>query len=865
MHHSLRPADPPRPGISAVAILLAGAIVPVHAHAASATAVQSARQNPDIVIIAPRIFSDIRPERDLDEEAIAGYAVSTVDELLAELGAELGDDDELPLIIVNGERINDLSEIGALPAEALRRVQVLPRGSAVRAGGRTGQRVVNLALTRQVRSVTTTAAHRLSTDGGWNGNRGEAIATHIRGTTRANLALRVRDESDLLESERDIVQPAPRLPFAGSGNVIAYPSFGGEIDPQLSAAAGRLVTVAAIPSTANPTLADFAARANQPAVTDVGQFRTLRPDTRHYDLNGTLSTRLAPWLSSAATVRLTRSLSRAARGLPGAVFLLPQDNPFSPFSTDVALAYYGTDPLLSRSRRNTAEANLSLNGRLGNWAAYFNARHSNSDDLMLTDRDDSLAPTPLDSNRNPFTSNLSDMVLVRTDRADARAIINGFQGSITGPVTMLPAGPLQLVVEGRMDWSRLRARSTLFPESQTVRRSEQAVRGAVDVPIASAANGYLAGLGELSATAELSRVHSSDIGALDEHAFGLTWEPREALRLRGSIERTEKPAPIQSLGSPLVVTPDVRMFDPLTGQTVDVVQLTGGNPSLRGEKADVHRLSGLLRLVPRLNLQLTAEYTDTDVRNFVSSLPEASARVMLAFPSRFIRDSNGVLTTVDLRPVNFDSHRQKRLRYGLSLTAPLAGNGRITGGSAGGDSEDAAEEREEARPSRAGRGGRPTRLRLAATHGIVFSDRIMIRPGLDPIDLLEGGAIGIASGRVRHELAGTANLTSQGWGARLGATWRGSSTLERRIGGVVDTIRFSPVMILNLRAFANAERLVPEWQWAKGTRISLNVLNLTGDRQSVRDSAGNTPLQYQPGYRDPLGRTVEIEFRRVFR
>ena len=70
--------------------------------------------------------------------------------------------------------------------------------------------------------------------------------------------------------------------------------------------------------------------------------------------------------------------------------------------------------------------------------------------------------------------------------------------------------------------------------------------------------------------------------------------------------------------------------------------------------------------------------------------------------------------------------------------------------------------------------------------------------------------------------------------------------------------------MVNLKAFADVHRLLPKADWAKSFRISLNVLNLTNDRQRVRDSAGLTPLQYQRGYRDPLGRTVEIEFRKVF-
>ena len=140
----------------------------------------------------------------------------------------------------------------------------------------------------------------------------------------------------------------------------------------------------------------------------------------------------------------------------------------------------------------------------------------------------------------------------------------------------------------------------------------------------------------------------------------------------------------------------------------------------------------------------------------------------------------------------------------------------------------------------------------------------MIRKPLDPVDLLSGGAIGIAGGRVRHQLDGTFSLASGGSGVRLGVAWRGMSSLESRNGGVSDTLRFSPLLAVNLRAFADVYRFMPRFDWAKRMRLSLNVLNATNDRQRVRNSAGTIPLQYQPGYRDPRGRTVELELRKVF-
>jgi outer membrane receptor protein involved in Fe transport len=72
------------------------------------------------------------------------------------------------------------------------------------------------------------------------------------------------------------------------------------------------------------------------------------------------------------------------------------------------------------------------------------------------------------------------------------------------------------------------------------------------------------------------------------------------------------------------------------------------------------------------------------------------------------------------------------------------------------------------------------------------------------------------------------------------------------------------VFLLNLRAFADMKRIFPSSRLARGFRLSVDVINLTNDRQKVRDSLGNTPLQFQPAYRDALGRTIEFEIRKVF-
>jgi hypothetical protein len=615
----------------------------------------------------------------------------------------------------------------------------------------------------------------------------------------------------------------------------------------LSALAGQLVTVVPMPSAA-PTLDQLVAAANHANSTDLGAFRTLRPATRNYDLNGTFATRLAPWLTANATLRWNRNESHSLRGLPNALFLLSPTNPFSPFSKDVALAFYGPHPFRSMSTQTGRQANITLDAHWGNWQGNLNLVHNESDNDYTSQRQTTFGAIPIDDTVNPFTTDLTSLIVLANDRTSSRSKDSLADLTLNGPLLKLPAGDLLAIIEARLGSANLRSTSTFSAFGNgNFHRSEQSVRGGLEIPLTSRDNNFGAEFGDFSASLEYARAHYSDAGSVDHHTYGLTWEPRPLLRLHASIDETDVPAPIQTLGDPTNITPDVRVFDPLTGQTVDVTLINGGNPFLLPQKTKIRNVSALLRLIPKISLQLNAEYTDTDIRNFVSSLPQASADVELAFPDRFIRDVNGVLTTIDLTPVNFDSHREKRFRWGLSMNAKLSGT---------------------PLPPEPGKPRLPIRpgtyFQLTANHTMVFSDQIVIRPGLAPVDLLKGGAIGLGGGRPRHQVDGTAAVTSGGLGFRMGVTWRGPNELQSRINGVTDTLHFSPLLAVNLRAFADVRRILPKEKWARGFRLSLDVINALNRRQSVRDSFGNSPLQYQPAYRDALGRTIEVELRKVF-
>jgi hypothetical protein len=268
----------------------------------------------------------------------------------------------------------------------------------------------------------------------------------------------------------------------------------------------------------------------------------------------------------------------------------------------------------------------------------------------------------------------------------------------------------------------------------------------------------------------------------------------------------------------------------------------------------------------QINLQLNAEYLANRTSNLISGVPPASAAVLLAFPDRFVRDQNGRLTSVDVRPINFDRQTQDQLRYGFSFTVPIgpAPAARPRSGPQGADNSAAALGSTEGGEAALPAGGPRPRLQVVANHTLLLANEIVIRRGLPAVDLLEGGAIGVGGGRPSHQVDLSLAYSARGVGARLSGVWRSESTLEVRQSGSIGLLSFRPLALLNLSGFVEGQRLFPNAGLLKASRFTFSIINLANDRQAVSDSLGRTPLNYQPGYRDAVGRTLEVGFRKVF-
>ena len=852
--------------VVAIATTLASMLIPA-AIASAASPDQIVDEGNTIVVTGYRPrdlqFGDLPPIDQLTEVDIAGYGLGTFSDLMGELMREgAGDQALAPIVLVNGRKVASLSEVANLPTESIRRVEVLQEQVALRYGGSAGQKVINVVLRSQFRSATASLATSLATEGGGHDLDGSFALTRISGNNRLSLSGRMFAADALLESERGI-RPTP-TGFDVLGNVIAAPGSGSdEIDPALSAVTGMRVTVAGVPSgVERPGIADFASTANVPNVSDLGRFRTLRPDLRRYSLNGTIARELSGSIKVSLDAGGNYETSRSRNGLPTATLLLPASNPYSPFSNDVAIARYLGQPLEQTTRGVGSYLGLSVTADLGRWELSMTGEYGHRWTRTRTDRgiDTEQLQARLmagDPALNPFgplpASLLGDRLsdLARSSAGTGSVVFDG-----SGPLLKVPAGDVRVSVRADLTRSFLSARLTRSNLTETGERRRTDAGGwlNVEVPITSRDKKRAGGLGDLSGFFSAGIRSVSDMRTLHSLGYGLSWAPRAGISLTASLNKDRQPPSLVQLASPIIETRGIRLFDYVSGETVELTRVSGGNPALLSYGRRTFKLGVNLLPLGAGKLRISADYLRIRTDDPIAALPAATATIQAAFPERFVRDVDNTLVRVDSRPVNFAREDREQLRWGFVFrrthqarrTASSSGAATATEGNArkGSDSEDGLN------------------IHLSLYHTWVFKDDILLRPGVPVLDLLHGGSAGSNGGQPRHELQWELGANRRGLGARLIGDWWSGTFVRGGSVAAADRLRFSPLMRLDLHLFADFGDRFPSAAWARNFRLSLTIANLLNNRQHVRDSRGATPFSYQPAYLDPLGRTISLSLRK---
>jgi hypothetical protein len=910
---------------------------------------------PDVVVEGNRmppgsVVGDITPEQVLTPADIRSYGVSSLSDLLTELAPETRSDrgsGGAPVVLLNGRRISSFAEIRDIPTEAIARVDILPEEVALKYGYTADQRVVNVVLRRRFRAVTLEGAEALATDGGRNTPTGHVDGLKIAGDTRINFDLNYTSRDALFESDRNLVSRSAggvydiRGNVTGIGQRVVLPdgtTIAPQIDAGLSALVGSPVTIAGVPvsaATGRPALGDFVGTAGTPNVSDLSHDRTLLPSSQTFSANFVYSRPIGK-VNATINARVQSDATTAYQGLPGVALTLPTGNPFSPFGQTVTVdRYVDGAPLVQRTSTLATHLGVGLNGSISpKWRWSFTGNYDRSYNETFTET--GLDPSALnarlavgDPTFNPFGPLApTQFGVLPANQAYSTSNAVGGDVLLNGPLFKLPAGAVSTAVHIGAQATSFDTRSVRGNTTTTGALTRNIVNGQinVDVPLTGRRNKFLNAIGDLSLNGNLAVNQLSDFGTLWTIGYGANWSPTPSLRLIASFTDQDQAPSTQQLGNPVIVTPNVRVFDYVLGKTADVTQTAGGNSGLISSERHVFKLGATFKPSATKNITFTANYIKTGTDHPIAGFPSDTPAIEAAFPNRFTRDSNGALTRIDTRPVNFLREDTQELRYGVNLSIPLksklqkqfeafrAGKGanpftglagvfgrRPNGGPGGGQAREGQRAGDAAPPPGEGAapggpppeggagpgGGRPGggfggrgrggfgnrlagatggRLQFAVYHTWHFVDRVTVADGVAPIDRLNGGATGSGGGQPRHEIEGQAGYSNNGLGFRLSANWQSATEVTGGTTGAPNTLHFGSLAKFDVRLFDDLTQnldFLKKHHWAKGMRIGLAVTNILNTRQRVTDQTGAVPLSYQGAYLDPQGRTVRVSIRKL--
>lgn len=840
-------------------------------------------QEDDVVVTGQRergaVIGNIKPEQQFNSGDIRALGISSVNDLLTELGPEFESaSGQPPVVLLEGHRISSFREIRSLPAEAIARVDVLPGEVGLRYGYGADQKVINIVLRKRFHALTAETGGKVSTDGGGGEYTSKGGFLSIHDGRRVNISRETDSTARLFESQRGLTAP------------------------------------------------DSAAR-------------TLAPAEQSVDLNGSYHRPLDARTLATLNVELTSDQSEGNQGLALQPFNIPGTSPYADNAATTTITPVNPDiPALQKyTSAQGVHLGLSVNAErsTGQWTLTGTYDHNESRTLSSRPFDLSAfaaAVTAGDPDADP-TLPIPDQFLAipPADQARSRSDAGEVDLIYNRTLARLPTGDLSATFKlsgAATHVDNQSIRNLAVTNSQLERNSGDGSLN-LTVPLSSSSVPLADWIGSLSLDGHASFGQYSDAGSVHGYGMGLHWSPIQAISFTASFDHDQSVPTIAQLGDPAISTQSVPVFDYVNGESVLVTTLSGGNPGLANAEVRKYRLGLTVTPLkdPRLVLSFGLNHSVTDGE--AVTLPGITAATQAAFPSRFTRDVDGTLTQLDLRPVNIDSQSSTVFRWGFSFTKSLKtpqkevealraafrkrypngvpgrnrqrqssqeeahqdGQGSATsstpnatspqssgqqpgGGSTAQPGSSGTQPAQSAQAQPAGRGSgrfgrhgmRGGRLNFALYHSWTLTNTARIAAGQPEIDLLNGGTLGSNTAPSRHKIEMRAGYSQNGIGVRLSGNWQNASHVEGAAGMPDSNLRFSSLATLDARVFVNLTQIpviLEKVPLLRGSRVFLSVKNVFNSRQHVTDGNGNTPYAYQSAFLDPLGRTVQLTFRKL--
>jgi TonB dependent receptor len=359
-----------------------------------------------------------------------------------------------------------------------------------------------------------------------------------------------------------------------------------------------------------------------PENTGEGAFRTLLPKNRQLKVNATIGGTILDGVAYSLNGRFGTEENESLLG-PGIAGHVRQN-----------------------TKARTTHFGIALNGQQGKWRWVFTGGYDRTRDNTLIDANGSIIAPDFTQSINAIKS------------ADL---------GLSGALLNLPAGPIFASIHQSLERRELNSlSSSTNARPLTLLQNQAAISASFDMPLARSGTVTPSWIGDLSINTNLKAEKFTNYGTLVSYGYGLNWRPITAIRVSASFTNQENAPDLGMRGSPIIIAPNVRIFDYRTGQSEDVVQVYGGNLSLQGERRRSFTLAGYIKPLSNSDLSLSMDYSRSRTDNPVGTFSVATPLIEAAFPERFTRDNSGRLSRIDNRPINFALSQQSQIHWGIN-------------------------------------------------------------------------------------------------------------------------------------------------------------------------------------------------------
>lgn len=557
------------------------------------------------------------------------------------------------LVLVNGHRIagsgllGDFSDVSTIPLSLVDRIEVLMDGASAIYGSDAVGGVVNIILKDRFKGLETGARFGTVTKGGMRELEAYQIAGTEWGTGSALFSYEFYNRTALHASDRRFSRSADSRPLGGTdhrsiasvpGNILGF-------DP----ITGALEVTYAVPPGQNGTAltpSDFLPGVTNYGDTELGAWLT--PDQTRHSLYARATQDLSPAVRLAVDGRYGRRTFKSQASGYLTAFAITDANPWfvSPDGGSSDLMGYAFDNDLGPTRTSGSvdamaftaalDADLPRQWHLNAYGAYAQEiDHSRTDNIaneaILQEALGNVPDDPATS-YNPARDGYFNPYGDGTANAPAvLSAIRGYQSSryinrittanvqVDGPLFDLPGGAVRAAVGANIRHESFAGSLVDFYMSDTPQttatgdysRTIKAAFGELRLPVVGPDNA-IPGLRRLELSAAGRVEWYPDFGSTANPKIGIDWSPVGGLTIRSTYGTSFRAPNLSELRSASTGTP-VIISNPSGGSSV-VVELAGGNPDLKPERARSWTLGAELKPVAGLRLNATLFRTLFDRR-----------------------------------------------------------------------------------------------------------------------------------------------------------------------------------------------------------------------------------------------------------